>query len=52
MSLDKGLLMGDPFITFTDGLMKAKIARINGTEETSAFVQVRSGGTMISLTVV
>jgi hypothetical protein len=30
--------------------MKAKIARIDGTEETSAMVQIRSGGTTIRLT--
>jgi len=33
-----------------DGLMKAKIVRIDGTEETSAMVYIRSGGTTIRLT--
>jgi hypothetical protein len=33
-----------------DGLMKAKIVRTGGTEETSSMVQVRSGGTAIRLT--
>lgn len=33
-----------------DGLMKARIVRIDGTEETSAMVQVRSGGAAIRLT--